>query len=350
MDDMDGVDRREESWSPIRPRKRGLVILRVTGVLIPMFVLVACRRDSGGDRAPAGAPADPSRPVYVATIHPMAAILREVVGDRGQVIQLLSPGVSPHTYDPRPSDAAASEKALALFYDAESLDGWAARLPARRRVCVFDLVPSADRLDMGDLPAESAGLPRANEPSGQATDSTGRNAQDHEHAGPDPHFWMDPIVVKAALPGLINVLAELDPAGRPAYEANGAQFAAELDDLDRTAREILAPVAGAAVVLHHPSVRYLLHRYGLREAGAIEAAPGKEPSPREIQSLIEQIRGAKVKALFNEPQLPARPVEVVAEAAGLPVFTLDPNGGVAGRDTYAELILFNAAALRKALE
>ena len=41
--------------------------------------------------------------------------------------------------------------------------------------------------------------------------------------------------------------------------------------------------------------------------------------------------------------------EVVAEAAGLPLFELDPNGGTQGRMTYSELVLFNARTLAGAL-
>jgi zinc transport system substrate-binding protein len=129
------------------------------------------------------------------------------------------------------------------------------------------------------------------------------------------------------------------------YQANGSRFAVELDDLDRRLGEILSPVRGAAVVLHHPSVRYLLNRYGLRLLRVIEESPGKEPSPRYIQDLVNEMKAAGVKAVFNEPQLALRPVEVIAEAAGVPVKTLDPLGGEPGRETYSELLLFNAKAL-----
>jgi zinc transport system substrate-binding protein len=270
------------------------------------------------------APAAAAGPRIVVTGHPLAAILREIAGDRAEIVNLVPPGASPHTFEPRPSDLAAVERATALFYVAPTLDGWAARLPAREKVEVLALVPRELRLP--DL---------------------------EEHAGErvtdDPHFWTDPLLVRAAAPALVAALSRLDPPGAAAYRRGGADFERRLERLHEDIARQLAPLRGRAVVLLHASFQYMLARYGLVLAAVVEPSPGKEPTVRDLQGIIRRMREQDVRAVFGEPQLPRRPVDVLAEAAGVRASVLDPLGGVEGRRTYAELIQYNVRALLEAL-
>ena len=269
----------------------------------------------------------------VSTVAPLSAILRELAGERFEVHTLLAPGASPHTYEPRPSDAQAVESALALFYVAENLDGWAAKLPAGTRVRVFELLPEEKRLHWDE--AE----PHLHE-----------HGHDSADGDMDPHFWSDPMTVKAILPGLAAKLSESDPEGASGYAAQAERFAAELDALNAEVAGLMAPLKGRPVVMFHPSWNYFLARYGLRLVGLVEAAPGKEASPQYIAQLLETLKKEHVTAVFTEPQLARRPAEVVSEAGHVPLLELDPLGGVPGKMTYRELIVANAKVLHEALK
>ncbi|AEB11540.1 metal ABC transporter substrate-binding protein [Marinithermus hydrothermalis] len=271
-----------------------------------------------------------ANPTYVATIPPLKMILEPLVQGRAEVTALLPPGASPHTFEPRPSDLRRLTNAQALFYVAPEFDGWAARLPAQTRVEVLPLVPEAYRRHF------TAGEEHAGE-----TD---------RHGGTDPHFWTDPLTVQATLPALVDALCELDPPGCPQYQENATAFAAELEALAEELEAKLAPLEGRPVLLFHESLGYFLDRYGLRVAAVLEPFPGKEPTPRYLKEILKTVREAGVRAVFTEPQLPKRPAEVIAEAAGIRLHVLDPLGGTEGRATYPELMRYNARALLEALE
>jgi ABC-type Zn uptake system ZnuABC Zn-binding protein ZnuA len=64
---------------------------------------------------------------------------------------------------------------------------------------------------------------------------------------------------------------------------------------------------------------------------------------------LEAIRAAGVRVIFTETQLQRRPAEVVAAEAGVALAELDPLGGFPGRDTYQDLLRFDAAVLADAL-
>jgi zinc transport system substrate-binding protein len=299
-----------------------------------------------GARGPAEGPAAGGKPVFVATIQPLAMILREVAGDRAEIVCLLPAGASPHTFSPRPSDAAACQRAARVYMVTPQLDGWASRLaPAEKRIAVLGLLPE-DRL-LRFAPGEEEHDHEGEAPGAPA--SAGAREDEAAKGVADPHFWTDPLAVKAILPSLADSLAKADPEGAEGYRAGAARFAAALDALDSKTRAELAPVAGRAMVLMHPSFRYLAKRYGLKIAGSVEQIPGKDPTPREIVELAAKFKAEGARAIFTEPQLSPRPAEVIAETAGARIGTLDPNGGEKGKATYAELIEFNARALAEGL-
>lgn len=279
------------------------------------------------------------------TIPPLGMILRPVAGDRAEVDVLLGPGDSPHTYDPRPSDVQSTERSLVLVYAHPHLDGWAASLPAPRRMQLVSMVPEAFRLDMPaghhESPAESAGDDEAH---------AGRHADaQHGVREVDPHVWGDPQAVLGLLPVLADTLCAVDPAGCSTYRANADTFATDLRALDVRLQAMLRPVEGRRAMLSQPFFRYFLRRYGVELVSTVEPLPAKEPSPRQIQRLAEQAADAKVAVIFTQAQLPDRAARVVAEASGVPVHALDPIGGVDGRRTYEDLLLYNAREVLRAL-
>jgi len=261
-------------------------------------------------------------PAIVATIAPLAFILRGIAGTEVAVRTLLDPGASPHTYEPRPSDVRAAQSAVVVVYVSQGLDAWATALPARRTLAVLDLVPAAERRP---LPVSQDG------------------------SAVDPHFWTDPLTVAAMIPALVDALVSLDPDHAATFRANASRFAERLGALHAEAAAVLRPLAGSRVVLFHPSFGYLLARHGIVIAAVVEEFPGKEPTARDIQELGRTARQTGATVVFTEPQLPRRPAEVLAELAGLRVAELDPLGGGPGRDTYEDLTRHNVRVLAENL-
>lgn len=299
--------------------------LRKKNILIHLFFLLA-------SSCPALAGSDVDHEIqFVATIAPLAAILREVVGDRAQVTTLLPPGASPHTFQPKPSQAKILEKSLAFFLGGPNLDKeWAGRLPARRRIEMVLLLPEKYRLaSIDDHDHDKSGL-------GKASDL-------------DSHFWTDPLAVRALIPELVTLLGKLDPTGREIYHTNGLRFSDELTALDQELALILQPIKAQPFFLFHPSFQYFFKRYQLRLAGLVEPFPGREPSPKYLSDLTARIKSTGATAVFNEVGLPVRPAEVLADAAGVRLFQLDPLGSTPGLNRYIDLMRHNARVLGQAI-
>src|SRR5512140_1844471 len=103
--------------SIIRRPPQSLLRWVVTGVLGLGWAcggLVGCSQDH---RAAA-------RPVVVASIHPLAALAREICGDDAPVIELLPPGASPHSFEASPRVVAEGSRASLVVRVGLGLDDW----------------------------------------------------------------------------------------------------------------------------------------------------------------------------------------------------------------------------------
>lgn len=268
-----------------------------------------------------------AQPQYVVTIQPLKDILDEVVAGRATVECLMPPGASPHTFEPKPSDLGTVKKALLFFTGDEHLDNWASEFQHPAEVEMFHLVPHDYHLEIIALIGKNRGTT----------------------FGEDPHFWTDPLTVKAMLPNLVEKLSASDPEGRAVYQSNAAAFSGRLDSLYQAVDAQLKPFRGEKVILTHPFFQYFLKRFGLKLAAIIEPLPGTEPSPRDVMEVVNLVRDEKIKLILAHPIHSKRPAELVAESTDCSIIELDPLGGTEGRKGYANLIRFNADQIQRAL-
>ena len=69
-----------------------------------------------------------ARPKLVATINILADMASKVAGDAMEVRSLLPSGTDPHTYEPRPMDAALLAEADVIVTNGLHLEGWLDKL------------------------------------------------------------------------------------------------------------------------------------------------------------------------------------------------------------------------------
>lgn len=271
-----------------------------------------------------------ARPNVVVSIHPLFDIVRQIAGDDAVVVRVLAPGASPHTFDPTPRDVARIAAADLIVMNG-ALDLWLRNLveASGARADVVELIAFD-----GVRAALADGFP----------DLVARDAAGAVF-GFNPHVWLDPLVMAAAVPDLARALADVDPASADRYLARAAVLVADLSALHAELATALAPLAGAPFVPFHDAWPYFAARYGLDLIVEIEPFPGREPSPAYLRMALALIRGSGAQVIFSEAQLERRPAEVVAAEAGVALAEIDPLGGLPGRETYQELLRWNAAVL-----
>jgi ABC-type Zn uptake system ZnuABC Zn-binding protein ZnuA len=109
-----------------------------------------------------------------------------------------------------------------------------------------------------------------------------------------------------------------DPANAGYYRANQARFAGTVEQLDSAIRQSVEsiPPAQRKLLTYHDSFAYFSRRYDLPVVGAVQPSDFSEPSPREIESLVDQVRAERVPAVFGSEVFPSKVLEQVASQSG----------------------------------
>ena len=274
-----------------------------------------------------------------ATILPLADFCRNLGGDRVEVQTLIPPGASPHAFEPPPSAIAEGRPARVFVYIGAGLEPWAERRLHSGEAGGLTVVEAA------------AGVPLLHEAEPHQEEAEAHEGEEHHHAGGNPHIWLDPVLAKEICRRLDAALIKVDPGHASEYAANLTTYLASLDLLDQEYRRQIKTWRLKSFISFHPAFSYLAKRYGLKEVGVMELAPGREPTPRHLQDIIAAVRRYGIRVIFTEPQLNPRAAEVIAQEAGVRVLMLDPMGGRPpyGSD-YLKLMRHNLAVMAEAMK
>lgn len=247
-----------------------------------------------------------------------ADFARQVGGDRVDVSTLVPAGADPHTYEPGPSRVAKLTKADLVIVNGLGLEA------ALEDVVEENTSSSAILVELAE------GLPVIDK---------------------NPHLWLDVLNAIAYVEHIRDALAEIDLAGADTYRANADGYLAELRTLDEEVAAAIdsIPPERRKLVTFHDAFPYLARRYGLEMVAVVVASPGKEPSAKDVANLVDAIAAEDVPAVFKEPQLNARILELAADDAGVEVCTLHSAALDKKVNTYVKLMRFNAKELTRCL-
>lgn len=279
-------------------------------------------------------------PAVVTDIAVVQSLAQAVLGDLGQVAVLVPPGASAHSYQMRPSDAVALQRADLVFWVGEALSPWLGRVVAGAGL----KGKTVELLDAPGTFLRAFGAEGEHEHDHDATapvDTTVPAETGHNHEGLDPHAWLDPANARVWLGIIATELGAADPANAATLSANAAAADRAIAALDAELAEILAQLAGRPFVVFHDAYGYFADHYGLSVAGALNLGDASAPGAAHLTELRADLTAGGVVCAFPEAghdasQL-ATMLEGTAVRAGAP---LDPTGSLltSGPGLYAALM------------
>ncbi|MEN6565518.1 MAG: zinc ABC transporter substrate-binding protein [Veillonellales bacterium] len=170
----------------------------------------------------------------------------------------------------------------------------------------------------------------------------------------NPHVWVSVSNAILQVRNIAEQLAAADPQNASKYKSNGEEYVNKLEALRDTMHKSLDSAAHRDIITFHEAFPYFAKEFNLNIVSVIEREPGTEPSPAELEETIEKIKESQIKALFAEPQYPAKAAQTIARETGAKVYTLDPAvTGEAKSDAYDDYITVmgkNLKTLQEALQ
>lgn len=285
-------------------------------------------------------PAMAAPPKVVTTTEDLAALVREVAGDKVVVDAIAKGYQDPHVVEAKPSFILKLHDADLLVVIGRELElGWLPPLLTQSRNAKIQ-VGAAGYLDA------SAGVRILEIPTGQITRAMG-----DVHPSGNPHYWLDPDNGRIIAKSIAAALARLSPNDKAYFDQRYADFDKRLADAQKRWDAAMAPYKGTKVVTYHRSWPNFTGRFGLDVMGYVEPKPGIPPSPSHTIELIQDMKRQGVKLILVEPYFDLKTPESIAREVGGKVMVLTPSvGGVKEAGNYIALFDYNVNLLTAALK
>ncbi len=278
--------------------------------------------------------------LYVVTTTPdLAAIAREVGGDKIEAEALAVGTQDPHFVDAKPSFILKLNRAdLYVKRGLELEIGWAPVLEnGARNSKILTGAPGFVDASTGIAPLEV--------PSGTVSRAMG-----DVHPYGNPHYQLDPANAKIIASNIVAGLVRVDIKDQGYFEQRMADFDKRVDEKLAQWTQMMAPYRGAKVVTYHKSWDYFAQRFGFDVIGTMEPKPGVPPSPAHLAQLITLMQTAHCKLLIKEPFYPENLTRVVGEKTGATVVVLPESpGGAPGTDDYFSFMDYDVGRVAAAL-
>jgi zinc/manganese transport system substrate-binding protein len=273
--------------------------------------------------------AEPLRIVTLSSV--LTEVAREVGGGDVVVTGLVPAGADPHTFSPSPRDIRSMVDADLVLASGLNIEAYVGRLiasdiPERRVVAVGDRLPSAlEILGPGGMTEK------------------------------DPHWWNSVGNVARAAGIVAAEFSRLRPDSAAAFGANARAYAARLDTLGRWAAGEVGhvPPARRVLVTSHDAFGYFARDYGFAILPVNGLSTEGEADARRVASLVDEIRRARIPAVFVESSANPRLVENLVQETGvvlggtLYADGLGPPGS--GAESYDAMFRHNVTTIVRAL-
>ena len=170
----------------------------------------------------------------------------------------------------------------------------------------------------------------------------------------NPHLWLSVTANIQQVKNITEQLKKADPKHADAYQANADIYIQKLEALKKEMHNTLDKVPHKDIVTFHEAFPYFAKEFGLNIIAVVEREPGSEPTPNELQAVIQQIKPLSSKVLFTEPQYAPSAAQTISRETGAKIFTLDPvvtgESTADAMDAYLVTMRKNMATLKEALQ
>ena len=253
-----------------------------------------------GDRAANGSAAADGRLAVGTTVAPITSIVSNIGGERVRITGIVPEGTNSHTFEPKPSVAELLSGLDVLFINGLKLE------EPTKELADENLEDGAEIVELG-----TKSIPESEYAYDFSFPKSGGK--------PNPHLWTDPQYALRYAAIVRDTLAARDPGDAAYFKANYAKFKTKVDEFDKAMRASFAtiPRARRKLLTYHDAYAYFGRDYGWDIIGAIQVSDFEDPTAKEVANLIDQVKAAKVPAIFGSEVFPSPVLEQIGKEAGV---------------------------------
>ena len=240
----------------------------------------------------------------VTSVSPITNIIRNVGGDKIDLVGLVPEGVNSHTFELMPSDVVKVNNADLVVIDGLGLETNVEDIAEEAR----NKDPQLQVLKLGDNTITS--------------DQWVFDFSFPEKKGdPNPHLWLNVAYAMNFANLTRDKLIEMDPQNAHYYTTNTDRYISLLKNLDKGIMQAVStvPPDNRKLLTYHDSWAYFALRYNMTVIGAVQPSDFGEPTTQEVARIIDQIRSERVPAIFASEVFPTGVVDQIAKEGNVTI-------------------------------
>jgi zinc/manganese transport system substrate-binding protein len=270
--------------------------------LIILFSTLACTTNT--------TPVSEKKSVVV-TYSILGSIVKELAGDKVDVIISIPNGLDPHDWEPSAKDIEALNKADLIIQNGLGLEGGVEKSLAAAQNQGVKMFVASDHITIRYVgPGEGI-------PSGDPDQAIG---------AADPHLWTDPLTIKSLVAALA---AELKKDFNLDVSTQAKDLQRRLDSLNAEIVDVLnvIPSTDRKLVTGHESMGYFAQRYGFILVGVIVPSLSSQAgvSAADLAALKQTVEANHIKAIFTELGTSPAAAQVIGNETGVKVIELSTH-------------------------
>lgn len=264
-----------------------------TGLLfLAMLTFTSCKEDLAKDDGVLR---------IVATTGMLGDVAKSIVGDKGEVVSLMGPGVDPHLYKATQGDLKLLKQADIIVYNGLHLEG-----------------------KMGEILEKLSNFPNKKViAAAEVIQKDNLIISDDKTKIYDPHVWFDVDLWSQTIDPVLNAILQFDEADaisdsdKTVFKENAVTKKSELSELDLWVKEQLSTIPDdqRTLITAHDAFAYFGRAYDIDVKGLQGISTLSEAGIKDVTNLVDEIVEDKIKAVFVESSVPRKSLEAVVEGA-----------------------------------
>ncbi len=223
------------------------------------------------------------------SFYPLYDFVKKIGKDKVDVSLIVPAGIEPHDFEPTAKQIIEMQKANLIFINGAGFELWINKLT------------NSNIIDLSrDLPIEMV-------------DNT-----------PDPHTWLDPVMVKTQAKTIFENLTSMDPQNTDYYMNNYIQFDTNLEELNSNIRNNLTDCNLNDFIAFHDAFGYFAKRYGLTQNTIQGLSQEADINPQRISDAINLSKQLGINIIFSEDNIDPRLSNTIANEINGQVLILSP--------------------------
>lgn len=251
------------------------------------------------------------------TIYPTYDIVKNIVGDKISLRQIIPFGREPHSFEPTPQDIMNISNSQLFIHTGSHVDSWANEMAN---------VSRGDRfLKLVDFV---------------------------EVVNEDPHFWLSSQNFQSMVKNIGEKIIKIDKVNEEFYRQNIKNYLEKITKLDSDFKSRLKSCKLNSIIVNHNAFRYLGRDYNFQSFPIMGISPDDRPSAKALAEIINIVKDRNISTIFFEELASSKVIETIASETGISVSSLSPLGNVSPKKVdigYINLMYSNLNKLEEAM-